>query len=389
MVNLNTYDYGPHFKRCGTLKPTLMISADDKKFMRMVIRQAQRAIDRRPGDPLAGAVLVAGGLVVGKGFAGENAVDAVTAALDKAGPRAAGATLYTNIEPYSVNVDESPGKRLFDSGVARIVVGDILDHKLSAKTSPSFLDRLRAIGFQVDTGACVQACRTLNEKYFKYGETGLPFVTVKFAQSLDGRIATVTGDSQWISSSGARRFAHQLRREHDAIMVGIGTVLADDPLLSVRLVRGRDPLRVIVDSSLRIPLAARVLANGAASHTLIVASETAEDGREREIKNLGAEILRLPTAPDHSGINIERLLETLGGRGIASILVEGGRGIITSLLAARAVDRLVAVIAPKIIGKGIEAIDDLSITRLDQALTFTSVETRKLGPDIIFDGRLK
>ena len=122
---------------------------------------------------------------------------------------------------------------------------------------------------------------------------------------------------------------------------------------------------------------------------MVVASETAEDGREREIKNRGAQTLRLPTAPDHPGINIERLLETLCRRGVSSILVEGGRGIITSLLAARAVDRLVAVIAPKVIGKGIEAIGDLSITRLDQALTFTSVETRKLGPDIIFDGRLK
>lgn len=223
----------------------------------------------------------------------------------------------------------------------------------------------------------------------KHSATGLPFVTVKFAQSLDGRIATATGDSQWISSTGARRFAHQLRRDHDAIMVGIGTVLADDPLLTVRLVRGRDPLRIVVDSRLRIPLTTRVLADGAASHTLVVTSETAEVSRAREIEKLGAEVLRLPTGPNHPGVNIERLLEALGSRGIASVLVEGGKGIITSLLAARAVDRLVAVIAPKIIGEGTEAIGDLGIIRLDEALTFTSVQTRKLGPDIIFDGRLK
>jgi riboflavin-specific deaminase-like protein len=229
----------------------------------------------------------------------------------------------------------------------------------------------------------------VNEKYFKYSEDGLPFVTVKFAQSLDGRIATVTGDSQWISSSAARRFAHQLRREHDAIMVGIGTVLADDPQLSVRLVRGRDPLRVIIDSSLRIPLTTRVLADRAASHTLIVTSEAAEISRERKIASLGAEVLRLPSAADHSGVNIERLLEELARRGIASVLVEGGKRMITSLLAARAVDRLVSVIAPKIIGEGIEAIGDLGITRLDDAITFISVKTRKLGPDIVFDGRLK
>jgi diaminohydroxyphosphoribosylaminopyrimidine deaminase/5-amino-6-(5-phosphoribosylamino)uracil reductase len=223
----------------------------------------------------------------------------------------------------------------------------------------------------------------------KHSETGLPFVTVKFAQSLDGRIATVTGDSQWISSSAARRFAHQLRREHDAIMVGIGTVLADDPQLSVRLVRGRDPLRIVVDTSLRIPIAARVLADHAASHTLIVTSEAAEISREQEIASRGAEVLRLPADTVHSGVNIERLLEALARRGIASVLVEGGKGMITSLLAAHAVDRLVAVIAPKIIGKGIEAIGDLGITRLDDAIVFSSVKTRKLGPDTVFDGRLK
>ena len=218
---------------------------------------------------------------------------------------------------------------------------------------------------------------------------GLPFVTVKFAQSLDGRIATATGDSQWISSDASRRFAHKLRRDHDAILVGIGTVLADDPELTVRLVRGRDSVRIVLDSRLRIPLTARVLANVAASRTLVATSETPDMNKAREIEKLGAEVLRLASPPDHSGVNITRLLEELGGRGIASVLVEGGRSVITSMLAARAVDRLVVVIAPKIIGEGTEAIGDLGITRLNEALTFSSVQTRRLGPDIIFDGRLK
>lgn len=230
---------------------------------------------------------------------------------------------------------------------------------------------------------------TSDEQHSTFSATGRPFVTVKFAQSLDGRIATATGDSHWISGAPARRFVHRVRREHDAIMVGIGTVLADDPQLTVRLVKGRDPLRIIIDSKLRIPLSARVLAGGAASHTLIVTAESANSGRAREIENLGAEVMRLSVSPEHAGINMISLLEELGRRGIASVLVEGGRGIITSLLAARAVDRLVAIIAPKIIGQGIEAVGDLGITRLDQAITFSSVKTRRLGPDIIFDARLK
>lgn len=217
-----------------------------------------------------------------------------------------------------------------------------------------------------------------------------PFVTVKFAQSLDGRIATSTGDSRWISGPPSLRLAHKLRSEHDAIMVGIGTVLADDPQLTVRLVKGRDPLRVVIDSKLRVPLAARVLADGAAARTLVAAAATDVDqNRASEIQKLGAEILRLPAAPQGSGIDIVRLLEELSRRGVGSVLVEGGKGIITSLLAARVVDRLVVVVAPKIIGQGTEAIGDLGIARLSEAITFSSVKTRRLGEDIIFDGLLK
>jgi diaminohydroxyphosphoribosylaminopyrimidine deaminase / 5-amino-6-(5-phosphoribosylamino)uracil reductase len=216
-----------------------------------------------------------------------------------------------------------------------------------------------------------------------------PFVTVKFAQSLDGRIATATGESKWISGSGARRFVHKLRREHDAILVGIGTVLIDDPQLTVRLVKGRDPLRIIVDSHLRIPLTARVLAGGAASGTLIVTSISAQRAREEKIESLGAEVLRLPRSKDNSGIDLAGLLKELGRRGIASVLVEGGRGIITSFLKARAVDRMVAVIAPKLLGQGIEAVGDLQTTKLKNAIVFSSVKTRRLGADVIFDGRIK
>lgn len=220
-------------------------------------------------------------------------------------------------------------------------------------------------------------------------QTRLPFVTVKFAQSLDGRIATMTGDSRWISGPQALRFVHKLRREHDAVLVGIGTVLMDDPQLTVRLVKGRDPLRVIVDSHLRIPLTARVLAGGAARGTLIVTGKSADKARMREIESLGGEVLRLQRSKDKSGIDLAQLLDELGRRGIASVLVEGGRGIVTSLFKARAVDRVVAVIAPKIIGQGIEAVGDLGITKLDDAIVFSSVKTRRLGADIIFDGRIK
>lgn len=223
----------------------------------------------------------------------------------------------------------------------------------------------------------------------KHPSGGPPFVTVKFAQSLDGRIATVTGDSQWISSQSSLRFAHKLRREHDAIMVGIGTVLRDDPRLTVRLVNGRNPLRIIVDSRLRLPLTARVLAQGAAHHTLIAATERAASERVRALERLGAEVLQLPTGNTETGVDLAELFAELGRRKISSVLVEGGARIVTSLLAARLVDRLVIAIAPKIIGQGTEAVGDLKIAHLRDAIVFSTFKTRRLGPDIIFDGLLK
>jgi len=216
----------------------------------------------------------------------------------------------------------------------------------------------------------------------------LPLVTVKYAQTLDGRIATATGDSQWISGPDSLRLAHQLRAEHDAIMVGIGTVLADNPQLNVRLAGGRDPLRIIVDSRLRIPLTARVLAGDAARHTIIATTELAEDNARQAIERCGAQIVILPTIAGSSRVDLALLLGKLKGRGISSVLVEGGSLIITSLLAQKLVDRLIVAIAPKLIGSGKDAIGDLGIRRLADALTFSDLVTRQLGNDVIFDGHI-
>ncbi|MGA9767703.1 MAG: RibD family protein [Blastocatellia bacterium] len=229
---------------------------------------------------------------------------------------------------------------------------------------------------------------TKNESRIRQTPAGLPFVTVKLAQSLDGRIATVTGDSQWISSPASLKLAHQLRSVHDAIMVGIGTALADDPRLTVRLVKGRDPLRIIVDSRLRLPADARMLTEGDPRHTLVATTESADPVRAGELERLGAEVLIVPGAANSSQVDLRALLQEVGKRGIESVLVEGGSGIVTSLFAARLVDRLVVIIAPKIIGKGIEAISDLGIDRLPDAITFSEFKTKRLGPDILFDGRI-
>lgn len=222
--------------------------------------------------------------------------------------------------------------------------------------------------------------------------SGRPFVTIKVAISLDGRIATLTGDSQWISGPDSLKVAHQLRRDHDAVLVGIGTVLKDDPTLTVRLVEGRNPVRVVVDSLCRIPLNSKLLDNTVECKTLVASTEAAGPEALARVKQKGADVIILSRVAECDSptphIDLAALLDELASRRIHSVLVEGGAGIITSLLRARLVDRMVVAVAPKIIGKGIEAVGDLGIRRLADAITFSSVKTERVGNDTIFDCRL-
>ena len=215
-----------------------------------------------------------------------------------------------------------------------------------------------------------------------------PAVTVSYAQTLDGRLATVNGSSQWISSPESLRFAHALRAKHDAIMVGAGTACKDDPRLTVRLVPGKDPLRVVVDSTLRTPLSAAVLANGAAAGTFLAVTERAPADRCAEACSLGATVLRLPTN-NEGRVDLHALLSELHARGVDSVLVEGGAALITSLLCNRLVDRVAVCIAPKILGSGIEAVGDLGICDLADSLTLADTSVIPYGVDIILDSRVE
>jgi len=214
-----------------------------------------------------------------------------------------------------------------------------------------------------------------------------PSVTVAYAQTLDGRLATATGSSRWISGPESLRFAHELRAGHDAIMVGAGTVCQDDPRLTVRLVAGRDPLRVVVDSTLRIPLTATVLAGEAAAGTLLAVTERAPAARRAAAAALGAAILVLPADPA-GRVDLVSLLEALRRRGVSALLVEGGAELITALLRDRLVDRLAVTIAPKILGAGIEAVGDLAIRDLDRALALSDTRVTPYGADLVLDGRV-
>ncbi|MEX2046989.1 MAG: GTP cyclohydrolase II [Chloroflexota bacterium] len=216
------------------------------------------------------------------------------------------------------------------------------------------------------------------------GHHARPAVTVHYAQTIDGRIAARTGDAQWISGESSLRLAHQLRASHDAIMVGIGTVLADDPRLTVRLAPGRSPIRVIVDSGLRVPITSNVFTDRSA-RTIVATTPAAPQERARAIHAAGGEVLRAH-ADESGAVDLADLVRRLRGIGVGSLLIEGGRGIITSALRQRIVDRLTVCIAPKVIGEGIAAVGDLHIDHLREALTFSRARFVTCGEDLIFYG---
>ena len=215
-----------------------------------------------------------------------------------------------------------------------------------------------------------------------------PSDTVSYAQTLDGRVATTTGESKWISCPDSLRFAHEMRASHDAVLAGAGTVCKDDPRLTVRHVPGTNPLRVIVDSTLRTPPDAAVLADGAAQGTVFAVTDRAPEERRERVISLGATVLELPSDLD-GRVDLAAMLGELVPSGIASVMVEGGATLITGFFRAGLVDRLAVCVAPKILGEGIEAIGDLGIRDLSQSLILVDAAVEPYGVDLILSGRIE
>jgi diaminohydroxyphosphoribosylaminopyrimidine deaminase/5-amino-6-(5-phosphoribosylamino)uracil reductase len=348
---------------------------------------AGRGSGKTSPNPMVGALVVKGRKILGKGYHRKYGGDhAEVIALRNAKGDVRGASMYVTLEPCChYGLTPPCVDALIGTGIGRVVIGTPDPNpRVNGKGIQGLLNN----GIQVKVGVLEERCRKLNEAYFKYIQTGIPFVTLKFAQSLDGRIATKTGNSQWISSPETLRLAHKLRSTHDGVLVGIGTVLADDPSLTVRLLKGRNPQRIILDGRLRIPLTAKVLNDEGVGKTSIVTTEGANRKKAQSLKNLGAKILWV--AKNRRGeIDMEDLLGKLGRMGITSVLVEGGAKIITSMLRERLADKIVIVMAPKLIGKGIEAVGNLEIRGVNEALQISRMKTRRLGDDIVIEGYLR
>lgn len=361
------------------------IRSTDEKFMRRALTLARKGEGSVSPNPLVGAVIVREGRIIGEGWhhcCGEN--HAEINAIRDATEIVAGATVYITLEPCSHHGRTPPcAEALIAHRPGRVVVGAVDPNPL---VSGRGIEALRRSGIETEVGVLEEACRESNRIFFKYIRTGLPYVTLKFAQTLDGRIATASGHSRWISSPPALRFAHRLRAVNDAILVGADTVMKDNPELTCRLVRGRDPLRIVVDSSLRLPPGATIFSDG--KRTVAVATRRAAAESRRLLEKKGVEVLEIGEDPA-GRVDLRQLLAVLGKRKISSVLVEGGAAVATAFLKEQLVDRMLIVLAPKIIGVGINAVGDLAIRRMDDALDFSFQRVTRCGADLILDARIK
>jgi diaminohydroxyphosphoribosylaminopyrimidine deaminase / 5-amino-6-(5-phosphoribosylamino)uracil reductase len=364
----------------------IMNDVNDEYYMKLAIALAKKGRGYASPNPLVGAVIVKNGRIISRGyhhcFGGNHAE---INALKNATEDVAGSTLYVTLEPCCHEGKTPPCiDSITKHSITRVVIGTIDSNPL---VSCRGINYLQSCGIEVKTGVLENDCRKLNEMFFHHMETGLPSVTIKYAQTLDGRIATATGESQWISSTASLKFTHQLRASHDAILVGAGTVIKDDPELTVRLVRGNNPLRIIVDSELKISRQAKIFQKISGAKTLIATIKTADDPQFRNLAGLGAEIVTMD-ADEKGDVDLKILFKMLGGRNISSILIEGGAKIITSVLKNNLANRLVTIVAPKIIGSGIEAVGDLNIRNLEAAKKLSIQKVSRRGDDIIIDSRL-
>lgn len=359
-----------------------MGKGEETYFMKLALRLARRGAGWVSPNPMVGAVLVKDGRVISMGYHRRYGGDhAEVDAIKRAKEALEGATLYVNLEPCCHWGKTPPcTDAIIRAGIKRVVVANLDPNPLVGGKG---IEILRSHGIEVSVGVLEQEGRLLNRAHFKYYEEGLPLVTAKWAQSLDGRIATITGNSKWISSERSRRYAHRLRASHDAVLVGIGTILKDDPELTVRLVKGRNPLRVILDSKLSIPFEAKVLKGEV--KTLLATTVKASPEKEAILREKGVEVIKI----GQERVDTRGLLKALAERKVLSVLVEGGKEVLTEFLKKGLVDRVMVFISPKIIGHGIEAVGDLGVKEVEGAIELKSVRILRIGQDLLLEGWIR
>jgi len=361
-------------------------------YMELALSLAKLALGQVSPNPAVGAVVVKDDIVVGQGYTQPpGSPHAEVSALKQAGEQARGGVMYVTLEPCCHYGRTPPCTQ------ATIAAGITEVHLAMLDANPLVLgrgkDELEREGIRIYVGEHEAEAKEINEAYTKFITTGVPFVTAKFAISLDGKISTKSGDSKWISGSEAREYIHNLRYSADAIMAGVNTVLADDPQLTARCCGGRggtarkQPLRVIVDSKGRTPLTAQVFSEP--GKTLLALGRVVKPEEKSAFAEAGAELLELPSAEEW--VDLGKLLKALGEREITSVLVEGGGILIGSLFDCRLVDKIIAFIAPIIIGgkEAKTAVEGKGVNKVVDSFKLEHISIEKLGEDLIVSGYVR
>lgn len=366
-----------------------MNNVQDIKYMQRALYLAARAEGRTSPNPMVGAVVVKNNEITGEGYHRKaGTAHAEVIALKAAGNDAIGATLYVTLEPCSHHGRTPPcADAVIAAGIKRVVIACLDPNPL---VSGKGLQILQEAGIETTVGVLQEEARQLNEAFFKYIQFKMPFIILKFAMTLDGKIATSTGDSRWISSEASRQYVHQLRNTCDAIMVGIGTVLKDDPMLNTRLNQPdtKDPIRVIIDSQLDLPLQSKIVRSAKEQRTIIFCHQRANPDRMELLKQNSIEVI--PIAGSRDELFLEEAFKILGEIGIMSLLVEGGGEINGYLVEKGLLDKLYCFIAPKMVG-GREAptpVGGKGIPVLNDALPLKSMEITRFENDILITGYL-
>jgi diaminohydroxyphosphoribosylaminopyrimidine deaminase/5-amino-6-(5-phosphoribosylamino)uracil reductase len=358
----------------------------DKKYMRRCLALAEKARGLTSPNPMVGAVIVKNHTVIGEGFHTKaGAPHAEVEALKRAGKAARGATLYVNMEPCCHYGKTPPcTDMIIKSGINKVCIAMQDPNPL---VSGNGIKQLRKAGITVEQGLLKKEAGRLNEVFIKYIAKKRPFVVLKTAISLDGKIATYTGESKWITGEKARKYAHTLRSYYDAVLAGIGTVLKDDPLLNYRgsLETVRQPVRVIVDSSARIPIDCELIKTTKNIRTIIAVTKNAVASKLKKLTNTGAEVLLIQN--QHDRVHLDDLLNKLGSMGISSVLVEGGGELNASFIGSDLVDKLLIFIAPKIIGgrEAISFVQGKGVSHLRECPLYERPRIRRIGEDTLLE----
>ena len=359
--------------------------------MSLALRLAKKAEGMTSPNPLVGAVVVRGGKILGQGYHRQAGlphaeIEAFNDATKKKNSLK-GATLYVTLEPCCHTNKRTPPcvKAVIENKISRVFVS-MLDP--NPKVSGNGVRMLRKNGIEVEVGVLEDKAKELNEAFTKYITTGKPFVILKLAATMDGKIAAYTGDSKWIGSPTQRKYAHRLRNRADGIMVGIETVLKDNPSLNVRLGEkpSKDPLPIVLDSKLRIPLESNLLSIH--EHSIIATLTQTKPRKTEKLKNLGATILHIKKDKD-GRLNLKELVKHLGKIEITSVLIEGGSEAAASALKNGIVDKVVFFYAPKIVGsEGVSMIGELGIPTIKKSLEIKDIKIKKLKDELMVEGYL-